>query len=92
MKAVILAAGVASRLRPLTENTPKCLLQVGDKLILERTIDNLIKNDISEVIVVTGFLKERIEDFLIKNYPSINFTFIFLWRRQKSTNNRRHFS
>lgn len=86
MKAVILAAGVASRLRPLTENTPKCLLQVGDKLILERTIDNLIKNDISEVIVVTGFLKEMIEDFLIKNYPSINFTFIFN-AKYDSTNN-----
>jgi len=43
MKAVILAAGVASRLRPLTNNTPKCLLKVGNKSILERTIDNLVK-------------------------------------------------
>ena len=77
MKAVILAAGVASRLRPLTNNTPKCLLKVGTKSILERTIDNLLKNNIEDIIVVTGFLKEMIEDFLTKNYPTIKFTFIY---------------
>jgi len=77
MKVLILAAGVASRLKPLTENTPKCLLKVGDKSILERTIDNLVKNNISEVIVVTGFLKEKIEEYLTLNYPNISFTFIY---------------
>lgn len=86
MKAVILAAGVASRLRPLTNNTPKCLLKVGEKSILERTIDNLIKNNISEVIVVTGFLKEKIEGFLIQNYPNLSFTFIYN-EKYDSTNN-----
>ncbi len=86
MKAVILAAGVASRLRPLTNNTPKCLLKVGDKSILERTIDNLVKNNISEVIVVTGFLREMIEEFLVKNYPNLSFTFIYN-EKYDSTNN-----
>jgi choline kinase len=86
MKAVILAAGVASRLRPLTNNTPKCLLKVGDKSILERTINNLVKNDISEIIVVTGFLREMIEEFLIKNYPKLTFTFIYN-EKYDSTNN-----
>ncbi len=86
MKAVILAAGVASRLRPLTNNTPKCLLKVGKKSILERTIDNLIKNKISEVIVVTGFLREMIEEFLIQNYPNLKFTFIYN-EKYDSTNN-----
>ena len=70
MKAVILAAGVASRLRPLTNDTPKCLLKVGDKSILERTIDNLIKNKISDVIVVTGFLKTMIEERPISKLSS----------------------
>lgn len=86
MKAVILAAGVASRLRPLTNNTPKCLLKVGDKSILKRTIDNLIKNKISEVIVVTGFLREMIEDFLTENYPNLSFTFLYN-EKYESTNN-----
>ncbi|MCF6268525.1 MAG: phosphocholine cytidylyltransferase family protein [Melioribacteraceae bacterium] len=86
MKAVILAAGVASRLRPLTNNTPKCLLKVGEKSILERTIDNLIKNNISEVIVVTGFLRKMIEDFLTQNYPNLSFTFIYN-EKYDSTNN-----
>ncbi len=86
MKAVILAAGVASRLRPLTNNTPKCLLKVGDKSILERTIDNLVKNNISEIIVVTGFLREKIEEFLTINYPNLSFTFIHN-EKYDSTNN-----
>ena len=86
MKAVILAAGVASRLRPLTDNTPKCLLKVGDKSILERTVDNIAANGITDIVVVTGFLKEMIEDFLINNYPKLNFTFIFNGKYD-STNN-----
>lgn len=86
MKAVILAAGVASRLRPLTDNTPKCLLKVGDKSILERTIDNISANGITDIVVVTGYLKEMIEDFLINKYSELNFTFIFN-EKYDSTNN-----
>ena len=39
MKAVILAAGIASRLRPLTDTTPKCLLKIGERCLLERAFD-----------------------------------------------------
>lgn len=39
MKAVILAAGIASRLRPLTDTTPKCLLKVGERCLLQRAFD-----------------------------------------------------
>ena len=63
MKAVILAAGVASRLRPLTNNTPKCLLKVGDKSILERTIDNLIKNKEKRLA-----LGKRAKEYVLENY------------------------
>ncbi len=86
MKAVILAAGVASRLRPLTDKTPKCLLKVGKKSILERTIENLIVNNIKEVIIVTGYLREMIESFLLSNYPDVKFSFIFN-EKFDSTNN-----
>ena len=38
MKAVILAAGIASRLRPLTDTTPKCLLKVGERCLLQLSL------------------------------------------------------
>lgn len=77
MKAVILAAGIASRLRPLTDNTPKCLLKLGGKSILERTIDNLINNSVEELIIVTGYLEEKIKSFISQSYPSLKVTFIY---------------
>ena len=43
MKAVILAAGIASRLRPLTDTTPKCLLKVGERCLLQRAFDALLQ-------------------------------------------------
>ena len=86
MKAVILAAGIASRLKPLTDNTPKCLLKVGDKSVLERTVDNIIANGIKDIVVVTGYLREMIENFLLEKYREINFTFIFN-EKYDSTNN-----
>ncbi len=86
MKGIILAAGVASRLRPLTDNTPKCLLPVGQKSILERTIDNLIINGITELIIVTGYLEDMIKSFVVKNYPDLKVHFVFN-ARYDSTNN-----
>ena len=77
MKAVILAAGVASRLRPLTNDTPKCLLKVGPKSILEHTIENLTANKISEIIIVTGYLEKQIRDFINERFPELNITFCY---------------
>ena len=64
MKAIILAAGTASRLRPLTLHTPKCLLKVGERTLLQRSMDALIKAGIREFCIVTGYLHEQIEDFV----------------------------
>ncbi len=77
MKAVLLAAGIASRLKPLTDNTPKCLLNVGDKPILQRMIENITANKVKDIIVVTGYLREMIETFLVEKFPDINFTFLY---------------
>src|SRR5690349_3152556 len=77
MKAVILAAGIASRLRPLTDNTPKCLLKVGGKTILGITLDNILANNISEIIIVTGYLEHQIRKFISANYPEIKVKYIF---------------
>ena len=76
MKAVILAAGTATRLRPLTNSTPKCLLEVGGSAILERTIFNLVANGINDVVIVTGFLAEQITHFVTEKFTDINFSFI----------------
>ncbi|HBC80202.1 MAG TPA: nucleotidyl transferase, partial [Bacteroidales bacterium] len=86
MKAVILAAGVASRLRPLTNNTPKCLLKVGPKNILELALENLVENKISDIVIVTGYLENRIRDFLKIRFPELNITFCYN-ELYNSTNN-----
>lgn len=77
MKAVILAAGTASRLRPLTSTTPKCLLKVNGKTLLERTLDNFISNGITDFLIVTGYLQEMIINFVKKNYPDLNVKFLY---------------
>jgi choline kinase len=77
MKAVILAAGIASRLRPLTDNTPKCLLKLGGKSILERTIENLLDNGIEDLIIVTGYLEKKIRTFIDDKYPSLKVIYIY---------------
>lgn len=76
LKAVILAAGMSRRLKPLTDTTPKCLLKTGEKTILGRTLDNLLANGITELIMVTGFEEKQIIQFVTTNYSSIHCTFI----------------
>ena len=77
MKAVILAAGIASRLRPLTNNCPKCLLEIDGKCLLQRSFDGLIQNGITEFVVVTGYLHEQIEAFLNNRYKDVSITYIY---------------
>ncbi len=76
MQAVILAAGMSTRLRPLTDNSPKCLLKIGKTNMLHRMIDNILANGIEEFIIVTGYLKEMIEDYVKTNFPKLNVTFL----------------
>lgn len=64
MIGVILAAGMAKRLRPLTDNCPKCLLKVGGRTLLERTVRAMQQAGISEFVVVTGYRGEMIREFL----------------------------
>ena len=77
VRAIILAAGTASRLRPLTLHTPKCLLKVGERTLLQRSMDALIKAGIRQFCIVTGYLHEQIEDFVRQTYGgSIDVCFI----------------
>lgn len=61
MKAVILAAGEGTRMRPLTGDTPKPLLPVAGKPIVQHNIDR-IENHVEEIVIVTGYLSERFRD------------------------------
>lgn len=64
MIGVILAAGMAKRLRPLTDTKPKCLLKVGERSLLERTVRAMQQAGITEFVVVTGYRADQIVDFL----------------------------
>ena len=86
MKAVILAAGMSSRLRPLTNSIPKCLLNIGNHSILELTIDHLLANNINDIIMVTGFLEDQIKSFIKNKYPDLKVSYIYN-SSYKSTNN-----
>ena len=64
MIGVILAAGMAKRLRPLTDTKPKCLLKVCKRTLLQRTVDAMAAAGITEFVVVTGYRGNMIRDFL----------------------------
>lgn len=65
--AIILAAGFGSRCVPLTYETPKGLLEVNGKPMLERQIEQVLEKGIEEIIIVVGYMKERF-DYLIDKY------------------------
>ncbi len=76
MIGFILAGGRGTRLRPHTEEIPKPLLEVGEKTILGHQIETLTKEGVSPIIIVTGFLSEKITDFVNANFPKEKFIFV----------------
>jgi len=64
MKAMILAAGFGERLRPLTETTPKPLLQVGGKPLIQYHIENLAAAGVREIVINASWLGDMIEAYL----------------------------
>ncbi len=64
MTAVILAAGVGERLRPLTEDRPKALVEVAGRSIIDRTIDSLVAYGVRRVIVATGYREDALRTAL----------------------------
>lgn len=73
-RAIFLAAGFGSRLVPITLNTPKPLVLVNGKKIIETLLDAVVKAEIPEIIIVTGYLNEQFE-ILLKKYPNIKFIY-----------------
>ena len=58
MKAIIVAAGPGSRLVPLTDVKPKCLLEINGKSIIQRTLEVLRQYGVNDIVVVRGYKKE----------------------------------
>jgi mannose-1-phosphate guanylyltransferase len=71
MKGLILAAGFGTRLGQLTQQTPKALIRVGDKPILDHNIRKLLEIGITEILINTHYLAEQVESFLVtQDYPA----------------------
>jgi len=75
MRAVVLAAGEGTRLRPLTEDKPKALVDVDGQPILSHCFDRLIELDAEELLVVVGYKKERIIDHYGDAYRGVPITY-----------------
>lgn len=71
MKALILAAGLGSRLAPITNNLPKSLVPVNGTPILFKQIDNLLKNGVNDITIVSGYKAEVLEIVVHKKYPNV---------------------
>jgi len=71
-RAIFLAAGFGSRMLPITLNTPKPLIKVKGKRIIETLLDAAVKAEIPEIIIVTGYLGEQFK-MLLNKYPNIIF-------------------
>ena len=74
--ALLLAAGTGSRLYPLTKSSPKCLTLVNETSILERLVDNLKKQGFKRLVIVTGYEKECIMNFLGSKSDGLSIEYI----------------
>ncbi len=86
MKAVILAAGTATRMRPLSDTLPKCLLPVDGKPILQRAIENVVSAGVFQIGLVIGYKAEAIRSFVKEHFPFHRIRFI-VNPKYASTNN-----
>ncbi|HEY0191883.1 MAG TPA: phosphocholine cytidylyltransferase family protein, partial [Kofleriaceae bacterium] len=76
MKAVILAAGCATRLRPYSDDTPKTLLPVGGVPILRRTITNLLRVGFDQFVIGTGYLEHMVRDAVGSWFPGLDVVYV----------------
>ena len=76
-QGMILAAGMGKRMQPITLKTPKPLIQIGNKNLLDRAIELLVKNDVDEIAINVHHLSDQIKDFINKKKYKAKIT-IFL--------------
>jgi UDP-N-acetylglucosamine diphosphorylase/glucosamine-1-phosphate N-acetyltransferase len=74
--AVVLAAGEGTRLRPLTHNRPKPMLPAANQPILQHVLDALVEAGISEIVLVVGYRRERVQEYFGSHYRDTPITYI----------------
>ena len=72
-KALIIAAGLGSRLKDHTEDLPKCMLDFGGKTLLQRQLDAYKKNGIKNISLIRGYKKEKINYKGIKYFENTDY-------------------
>ena len=72
MNAIIIAAGMGTRLNPLTLSTPKPLIKIFGKPMIEKNIEYLLQEGIEEIVIVTGYMKDKFE-YLRDKYKQVPF-------------------
>jgi len=77
MKAFLLAAGKGTRLSPLTDSTPKCLMAIDEKPLLEIWIDLFEQNGVTEVLINTHHLSEAVERFVESLHTPVNIKTVY---------------
>src|SRR5436190_8568519 len=76
MKIIIPVAGIGSKLRPHTHTQPKALVPVAGKPILAHIVDTWIDAGLKDFIFIIGYLGDKIEEYINKNYPNIEKKFV----------------
>lgn len=76
MRALLLAAGFGTRLLPLTERLPKCLVPINGRPLLDYWLENLLKGGVEEVIINTHYLAPLVHQFLNQSSWSSRVTIV----------------
>jgi choline kinase len=76
LQVLLLAAGQATRLRPLTDDRPKCLLEVGGRPIVSRAVAQLLSRGLRQITIVDGYRGDMIRATLAAEFPDVDFRFI----------------
>jgi len=84
--AIVLAAGLGTRLNQLTDGIPKCLVEINGRSILENALTNLEKNGIEETVIVVGYLKNEIINRVGSRFGQMKITYIENMAYDKTNN------
>ena len=77
MKALILSGGYGKRLRPITYNIPKCLIEINNKPILQHWLEKLTNIGIKDFLINSHYLHDQVEEFVHKNLNKYNIKLVY---------------